>query len=89
MNEADFRTEIEAQGYTLNERTWEAGVVNDTHTHPFSAKLLCVDGSIELTTPDGTFTCRSGDRIDVDAGVEHREVVGPQGVRLLVGRKEA
>ena len=87
MNEATFRAELEAEGYAVGEVTWEAGLVNDTHTHDFSAKVMCVEGSISLTTPAGEKLCQPGDWVEVAAGVEHREAVGPDGVRLLVGRK--
>ena len=87
MNEAEFRAELESDGYTVNEVTWEAGLINDSHTHDFSAKLMCVAGSVQITTPKGEFSCTPGDRLKVSAGTGHREVVGPEGARLVAGRK--
>ena len=87
MDEAKFRAELEANGYTVLERTWEPGTVNDSHAHDFSARLLCLEGSMEVTTSGTTQSCQPGDKIEVMAGVVHREVVGPEGVRLLVGRR--
>ena len=69
------------------ERTWEPGTVNDSHAHDLSARLLCLEGGMEVSTPDGTQRCQPGDTIAVTTGVVHREVVGPEGVRLLVGRR--
>ncbi len=87
MNAAEFRAELERGGYTIREVTWEAGRVNDSHAHDFDAKLMCVAGSVQITTPDGEFSCKPGDRLDVAVGTVHREVTGPEGARLVVGRK--
>ena len=89
MNAAEFRASLEADGYTVSEVAWGAGVVNDTHTHAFDAKLMCIEGSVAISCGDEERACSTGDWMTMSAGVPHKEVVGPEGVKLLVGRKQA
>lgn len=89
IDTAAFREQLESDGFTIGEVEWQAGTENPTHTHPFSARLMCLSGSVTIETPDGKTTCTPGDTIAVDANVPHAEWVGEQGVRLMVGRKES
>lgn len=88
MNEAQFKQDLEKKGYgaaELIER--EAGDSNDTHTHDFAASAFILEGEITVTTDKEAVTCRAGDTFALDAGVPHRETIGDQGVRLMIGRR--
>jgi quercetin dioxygenase-like cupin family protein len=87
--EAEFRAELERDGFTVSEVTWAPGKDNPTHTHDFSARLLCVEGSFTFETPDGPKTRNPGEVMYVTAGTPHAERVGAQGARLVVGRSWA
>ena len=82
-----FRAELERDGFSVSQVSWEPGTVNASHSHPFTARLLCLSGAITIETPDGVTTCRPGERIEVAANTPHSEKVGDQGARLMVGRK--
>ncbi len=55
------------------------------HTHAYAKVLVVVQGSITFTLPETgeTFTLRSGDRLELPAGVAHGALVGAQGVACL------
>ncbi|MDB5899975.1 MAG: AraC family transcriptional regulator [Ramlibacter sp.] len=67
-------------------RTWEPNSVQDTHTHPFDARALVVQGEMWLTVGDRTQHLRPGDRFALKAGTQHAERYGPQGATYWVAR---
>ena len=88
MEEAEYRQHLKDDGYSdpvLVE--WEAGLINETHTHDFSSSLLILSGEMTVETVDETKTCRPGQSFSAEAGIVHTETVGPEGIRFLVGRK--
>ena len=90
MEEAEFRRQLEADGYTeIRLLDWPANTFNDTHTHDFDARVLIRAGEISVTTDAGTVTCGPGDSNALSAGTPHTEMVGPDGVRFLAGTKPA
>lgn len=89
MDEATFRAKAESEGYgDFAIRDWEPGLTNDMHTHDFSASILVLEGELTVTCEDGsTKTCRAGDTNSLAAGIPHTELVGPEGVKFISGRK--
>jgi hypothetical protein len=67
-------------------RAWEPDVVQDTHTHPFHARALVVQGEMWLTVDGQTRHLRPGDRFDLAAGQPHAERYGRQGATYWVAR---
>ena len=57
------------------------------HTHDFGASVFILEGEITVTTEEKATTCRAGDTFALDAEVPHRETIGDQGVRLLIGKR--
>lgn len=70
-------------------RAWEADTVQDTHTHPFRARALVVEGEMWLTVDGSTRHLLPGDRFDLPAGQPHAERYGPQGATYWVARRQA
>lgn len=88
MNEQDFREQLRAEGFehaVLVER--EPGGMLDTHRHPFEAKALVLQGSIEIDCAGESRSYAEGDVFHLPRDAEHVERYGPQGVRYLVGRR--
>ena len=52
-------------------------------------QLLVTQGEISVTVDGETTTCRAGDRFALEANRVHSEVVGPEGVSYVVGRRQA
>ena len=88
MNEQSFRARVKDEGYgepVLLE--WDAGLLNESHSHDFDATILVIEGEITVTCADRTSTCQTGDSDALAAGTPHTEEVGPEGVKFLVARR--
>jgi quercetin dioxygenase-like cupin family protein len=68
------------------ERKWRPGTAVDTHTHPFSARALVVQGEMWLTVGERTQHLRAGDRFELARGVPHAERYGAEGATYWVAR---
>lgn len=67
-------------------RSWEPNTTSDTHSHPFRARALVVQGEMWLTVDGATRHLRPGDRFDLPAGKPHAERYGPEGTTYWVAR---
>ena len=68
------------------ERKWKPGAVAETHTHPFSARALVVQGEMWLTVGELTRHLRAGDTFELESGVPHAERYGAEGATYWVAR---
>ena len=84
-----FRDDMLAAGYEeVLERRWEPWTLVATHTHPFEASALVVEGEMWLTEQGGTARrLEAGDRFQLRANVPHEERYGPQGAVYWVARR--
>ncbi len=88
MTEEQFRKMMAEHGVeTLVEVMREPNGSLDTHTHPFEANALILEGEITLVAEGKTTHFKAGDTFRLAANVPHTEHYGPQGVRYLAGRK--
>ena len=85
---ASFRDQARAQGFTeVVERRWEPGTIVDTHTHPFAAHALVVQGEMWLTVAGATQHLLPGGRFELAANVPHEERYGAEGATYWVARR--
>ena len=90
MNTDAFTADARAAGYTeFYERDLNQALGPEPHTHDFDARLLVTGGSITLTMNGTTTTFQAGDTCEVPQGTVHAETVGPDGVKLLVAKRQA
>ncbi len=88
MNEAQFRQELQRQGYSeAQSLEYEPNSVSDMHTHEFSAFAFVLSGEFTLVTEDGSVTHPSGEACKVAAGTLHSEQTGASGATILFGKK--
>jgi hypothetical protein len=67
-------------------RRWNGGPAEtyDWHAHGYHKVLFCLSGGITFTDREGmNYRLESGDRLDIEAGVEHRAVAGDGGVECM------
>jgi quercetin dioxygenase-like cupin family protein len=83
-----FKAAIAAEGYEPVEKSMEPACALDDHTHPFHVKALVTEGVISITVGGRTTRYGPGDQFTMAAGCVHSEVVGPDGVTFISGRKE-
>ena len=85
-----FRALMQAAGYgEVIERHWAPGTVLDTHTHPFEANAIVVQGQMWLAEVGGAERCLSaGDTFHLAAHVPHTERYCPtEGATYWVARR--
>jgi len=61
----------------------------DSHTHPFEAKALVIQGDLHIRTATGERHYGVGEVFHLAAHEPHLELFGTQGVRYLAGRRPA
>jgi hypothetical protein len=80
----EFRRAALARGFDeVLERRWNPGTVIDTHTHPFDADALVVQG--EMWLDDRHIT--TGGTFQLARGTPHAERYGPAGATYWVARR--
>lgn len=84
-----FRADMLAAGYDeVLERPWAPGTEVDTHTHPFEASAIVVQGKMWLTVGEGAAQrLLPGDRFHLQANEPHSERYGPDGATYWVARR--
>jgi hypothetical protein len=83
-----FAADLRSRGYDeVLVRTWSALEVVGTHSHPFAAKALVVNGEMWLTRRGETHHLLPGDEFELDAGEPHAERYGEAGATYWVGRR--
>jgi quercetin dioxygenase-like cupin family protein len=88
MDHSAFEAELSRGGYTeIETKTIEPRPVNSAHTHDYIVKGLVLDGIFIVTDGGNPTTYLPGDIFQVAQGQPHTEAIGPQGAKVLVGRK--
>ena len=88
MDTHAFEAKLSADGYTeIETKTYDPRPANGEHGHHFSVRGLVLDGAFIVTQENKPVTYRPGDTFAVAAGDLHCEEIGPEGARILVGRK--
>ena len=84
-----FRRTMLAEGYNeVIERRWDANTTVESHTHPFEANALVVEGEMFLTM-QGEKERRlvAGDRFHIQPNIPHTERYSQDGATYWVARK--
>ena len=68
-------------------REWGADTVLETHTHPFDAEAVVVQGEMWLSEDGRTRHLTCGGTFRLPAGTPHAERYGPEGATYWVGRR--
>lgn len=85
---AEFRRQLHNQGYSKPE-TQEFGenFSCKIHTHEFSVFALVEEGEFILHTETNSEVFHPGDTCNVKAGTLHAEGSGPDGAKIIFGKK--
>jgi quercetin dioxygenase-like cupin family protein len=88
MDQSAFEAELSKAGYTeIETKMIEPRPVNSAHSHEYGIKGLVLDGIFIVTEANKPTRYLAGDVFTVAQGQSHTEEIGPQGARLVVGRK--
>lgn len=85
---AQFEAQARGRGFDeVLERQWAPLTVLETHTHPFDADAVVVQGEMWLTVADQTRHLRPGDTFTLARGIAHAERYGEAGATYWVARR--
>ena len=85
---AQFEIRTKALGFNeVLERQWEPGRVVGTHSHPFDASALVVQGEMWLMVGDETRHIATGGTFELARNTPHSERYGSEGATYWVGRR--
>jgi quercetin dioxygenase-like cupin family protein len=88
VNTQTFEDELKRDGFTdIETKSVESNKRVGQHSHPFDVRAKVLAGEITLTCAGVSRTYRTGDVFSMEAGCEHAEQCGPNGVTYTVGRK--
>jgi quercetin dioxygenase-like cupin family protein len=88
MRQDAFEAELRSAGYTeIETKTLDPRPANAGHAHEYDIKGLVLDGVFIVIQDGQPAPHHAGDIFAVPAGRSHSEEIGPQGARILVGRK--
>ncbi|MFO1412647.1 MAG: AraC family ligand binding domain-containing protein [Burkholderiales bacterium] len=84
----DFEIAARAAGFDeVIERSWDPGLVLDTHTHPFAVRARVVRGAMWLRVGDVERHLVPGDEFTLARDEPHAERYGPDGATYWVARR--
>jgi quercetin dioxygenase-like cupin family protein len=87
-NESDFEAQLRADGFTeIETQSLEPRLGKGRHRHLFSIRGLVLSGTFVVTTDAEPVVHGAGQVFSVPEGQLHDESIGPEGARVLVGRK--
>jgi len=90
MNEIDFEAKLRSDGYTeIETQDLQPRPAKGQHGHPFSIRGLVLAGTFIVTQDNQRTIYKPGEVFAVDHEHPHDESIGPEGARVLVGRKYA
>ena len=88
MDQHAFKAQLEADGYTeIESKDLAPKPANAEHGHHFTVRGLVLAGAFIVRHDNRSVTYGPGEVFTVAQGVAHCEEVGPDGARVIVGRK--
>ena len=88
MERVEFEKQLRSDGYSqIETKDYAQRPANEAHGHDFAVRGLVLEGAFTVICDKRPVTYRPGEVFDVAGGVPHSEEVGPEGARVLVGRK--
>ena len=88
MDARAFEEKLKTDGYTEIEiKTYDPHPPNGEHGHHFSVRGFVLEGAFIVIRDQKPVTYRTGNAFEVLEGCLHREEIGHEGARVLIGRK--
>ena len=80
--------DLKAAGFLqIEQKVLEPRPANTAHCHDYNIRGVVLDGLFVVTQEGQAVSYRAGEIFAVPAGQSHTEAVGPNGARIVVGRK--
>ena len=82
-----FEEKVSGKGYVIVHKTLKPFEGLDDHAHDYEVWGLVMEGEFRITVDGETRGYREGEEFQLDAGCDHSESAGPEGVTFVVGRR--
>ena len=82
-----FEGALTKDGFSSTVVEFSPRTVNPEHSHAWDARLLITSGEISITVDGSELSYTVGDVFVLPANYPHSEVVGPDGVAFVAGRR--
>jgi len=89
MSRNEFEADLVREGYQVFYGGLRANETIPEHGHAWDARVMVIGDEITITRDGNAETFRTGDSCMVPANYPHAELVGPQGVAYIAGRRTA
>ena len=89
MDIKEFESSLQRDGFTDIKMSGLDQRDNDEHVHPFELRALVTAGELTLTISGTRRSYREGEVFILPFECRHKETVGPEGVRYLMGKRYA
>ena len=90
MTEDEFAADLRAEGYSeILTQQLEPRPASGEHGHGYAIKGLVLDGLFTVIQRGERHPCGPGQMFFVAEGDPHDEEIGPDGARVLIGRRYA
>jgi quercetin dioxygenase-like cupin family protein len=88
MDSSSFEQKLRDDGFVeIETKSYELRPANGDHGHHFSARGMILDGIFTITVDGTPRSYRAGETFELTAGIIHNEAIGPDGARVMAGRK--
>ena len=87
MTRNEALTKLKQKGHeNVVEVSFPKNHVNHTHTHPFDAEIIVIEGDMKVIIGETEKHLNVGDGLSLTANVQHSECIGERGVTFMAGR---
>lgn len=87
IDTSSFESKVSAQGYGIFRRTLGPSEGLGDHAHDYDVWGLVLSGEFRITVDGVTTSYRPGQEFRLEAGCDHSEIAGREGVSFVVGRR--
>ena len=91
ISEEEARNRLQERGHSnVVKVTLPPNQAKATHSHPYDADVIVMQGNIKIVTDGREYNLGPGDEFQLDSGIMHTEETGGNGVVILAAAaKEA
>ncbi len=82
-----FAAELEADGWAVETKSLDPGAENTEHTHDADVRGLVIEGLFGIDCRGTRRDYAAGETFTLAAGEPHREVIGPEGATVVLGKR--
>jgi quercetin dioxygenase-like cupin family protein len=88
MDAEAFEQQMTADGFTeIETKDLPHRPQNEPHVHDSTVRGLVIEGAFIVRRDGIEMAYGAGEHFEVAKGIRHTEEIGPQGARVLIGRK--